>query len=215
MNWVYVGLATGLGCAAAWWLSRRSYRLQDDEVRRPVSAWWVPVGVAVGAVLASPFYVGASTVVVVTYLLALVWGTVLTVIDLDVRRLPDRLTLPAYPVLALLLLACSATDGDWAALLRAGVCAAVAFVVFLTVVLVAAGSDGFGLGDAKLAGVLGGLLGWISWNSALMGLLTGFVLGGLVAVVLLVTRRATRKSSIAFGPLMILGAYIWCLVGTT
>ena len=42
----------------------------------------------------------------------------------------------------------------------------------------------------KLAGTLGGLLGWWGWWTALYGLLTGFILGGLVAAVLLVSRRA-------------------------
>lgn len=215
MNWVYVGLAVGLGCLAAWRLRRRSYRRDDDELRRAVSPWWVPVGVAVGAVLASPFYRDSAAVVIGTYLLALVWALVLVIIDLDVHRLPDLLTLPAYPVLAVLLLACSVATGDWAALLRAGICAAVAFVVFFTAVILSPGAEGLGFGDAKLAGVLGGLLGWIAWTNAVMGLLSGFIVGGLVAVVLLVLRRASRKSSIAFGPAMILGAYLWCLLPTS
>ena len=52
-------------------------------------------------------------------------------------------------------------------------------------------------------------MGW--WN-ALYGLLTGFILGGLVAALLLLTRRADRKSYVSFGPAMILGSYVWAVL---
>jgi len=78
--------------------------------------------------------------------------------------------------------------------------------------VVGASSEGLGLGDVKLAGVLGALLGWIGWISAVMGLLTGFVFGGLLAGVLLIFRRADRKSHMSFGPSMITAAYVWTLL---
>ena len=73
-------------------------------------------------------------------------------------------------------------------------------------------TEGLGLGDVKLADTLGGLLGWIGWWNALYGLLTGFILGGLVAAALLVTRRAGRKSHLSFGPAMIIGGYVWAVL---
>ncbi|HZA74105.1 MAG TPA: prepilin peptidase, partial [Propionibacteriaceae bacterium] len=155
---------------------------------------------------------GRPPVVIITYGAALVWGLVLTFIDLDVRRLPDSLTLPAYPVAALLLALCSAVTGDWAALWRAAACAGLAVLAFFLAALLSPGAEGLGLGDVKLAGTLGGLLGWLGWWPALYGLLTGFILGGLVAAVLLVSRRAGRKSHLSFGPAMIAGAYIWAVL---
>jgi Flp pilus assembly protein protease CpaA len=124
-------------------------------------------------------------------------------------RLPDLLTLSAYPVAGALLAACSAVTGDWTAMARAAACAGIAVAVFLVAALVASGSGGLGLGDVKLVGVLGGLLGWHSWFGALLGLATGCVIGGLMTVVLLVFRRAERTSLVAYGPALIAGSYIW------
>lgn len=212
LKWAYPIGITLVAALAAWWLSRRRYRIDEDTVHRTWPAWLLPVLAAVGAIVAAPFYLGRPPVVIVTYGAALVWGLVLAFIDLDVRRLPDFLTLPAYPVAALLLALCSAATGDRAALLRAAACAGLAVVVFLLAALLSPGAEGLGLGDVKLAGTLGGLLGWWGWWTALYGLLTGFILGGLVAAVLLVSRRAGRTSHLSFGPALIAGAYIWAVL---
>jgi leader peptidase (prepilin peptidase) / N-methyltransferase len=195
MNWAYPVAITIAGLAG-WWLSRRRYRRADDTI----------------AVVAAPFYLDRPPVVIITYAAALVWGLVLTFIDLDVRRLPDRLTLPAYPISAALLATCSGVTGDWSALARAAACAGIAVFAFLLAALLSPGAEGLGLGDVKLSGTLGGLLGWIGWWNALYGLMTGFILGGLVAGVLLLTRRADRKSHVSFGPAMIIGSYFWAVL---
>jgi len=212
MNWAYpagITLAAGI---AAWWLSRRRYRIFEDTVHRTLPAWLLPVLAALASIVAAPFYLDRPAVVILTYAAALVWGLVLTFIDLDVRRLPDWLTLPAYPVAAALLAACSATTGNWPALARGAACAGIAVFTFLLAALLSPGAEGLGLGDVKLAGTLGGLLGWIGWSNALYGLLTGFILGGVAAAVLLLIRRADRKSFLSFGPAMIIGGYVWALL---
>jgi leader peptidase (prepilin peptidase)/N-methyltransferase len=205
-------LGPALALLPAWWLHSRRYRLEDDVVYRPLPAWLLPVVVLIGSVLAAPFYLGRPTVIIVTYALALVWGALLALIDLDVRRLPDVLTLPAYPVAAVLLALCSAAVDDWDALARAAACAALAVALFTALALVGAGSEGLGLGDVKLVGVLAGLLGWYGWTNALLGIATGCVLGGLVALVLLLSGRAGRGSQVAYGPVLIAGAYVWAVL---
>jgi leader peptidase (prepilin peptidase)/N-methyltransferase len=211
-NWAYPVGATLVAGLAARWLSHRRYRIPEDTVHRTLPAWLLPVLAAVTSVVAAPFYLDRPPVVIITYAAALVWGLLLTFIDLDVRRLPDWLTLPAYPVAAVLLTACSATTGDWRALARAAACAGIAVFAFLLAALLSPGAEGLGLGDVKLAGTLGGLLGWIGWWNALYGLLTGFILGGVVAAALLFTRRADRKSYLSFGPAMIVGGYVWAVL---
>jgi len=126
-------------------------------------------------------------------------GVALALIDLDVRRLPNVIVLPAYPVLALLL----AIDTDPHALLRAGAGAAALFGFYLVVALVAPGAMGFG--DVKLAGVIGAMTGYLSWGALLIGAFLGFLFGAVAGVALMAAGRAARKTALPFGPFMILG----------
>jgi leader peptidase (prepilin peptidase) / N-methyltransferase len=73
---------------------------------------------------------------------------------------------------------------------------------------------GMGFGDVKLAGVLGAYLGWIGWGALAVGAFLGFLLGGLYGALLLLLRRAGRKSAIPFGPFMLLGAVVGVLAGS-
>jgi leader peptidase (prepilin peptidase) / N-methyltransferase len=68
--------------------------------------------------------------------------------------------------------------------------------------------SGMSLGDVKLAASLGTLLGWFGWRVLIAGGFTGFLLGGLVGVALVVSGRASRKQHIPFGPVMIAGAVL-------
>ena len=135
----------------------------------------------------------------------------LTLIDVDVRRLPDAIVLPSYILVLVLLAGASAAEGDWWPLLRAVVAGAAAFAFYFA--LAFAHPAGMGFGDVKLAGVLGLVLGWYGWAELVVGLFLGFLLGGVVGTGLLALRLATRKTMIPFGPYMIAGAWFALLVG--
>lgn len=146
------------------------------------------------------------------YLLAI--SVALALIDIDTRRLPDAIVKPAYPVSLALLALASANPGgeaDWAALLRAAVGGAAMFVAYLLMVL--AYPRGMGWGDVKLAGVMGLYLGWVGWGALLIGWFAAFVLGGVFGLALIVGRRAGRKSSIPFGPWLLLGTLVGIVAG--
>jgi leader peptidase (prepilin peptidase) / N-methyltransferase len=131
--------------------------------------------------------------------------------DAAVRRLPDPLTGAACAgTLLLLLLAAASGAGPWSALLRAlaGGLALAGFYFLLVLI----SPSGMGLGDVKLAASLGVLLAWFSWPTLLAGAVTGFLLAGLYGAALLVTRRATRKHQLPFGPFMIAGTLAVLLI---
>jgi leader peptidase (prepilin peptidase)/N-methyltransferase len=138
-------------------------------------------------------------------------GLALAVIDIDTKRLPNVLTLPSYVVIGALLLLPAVVDGDWAFYLRAWLAALALFAFyFLLAVIYPAG---MGFGDVKLAGVLGLVLGWLGWGELVVGGFLGFLLGALLGGVLMIVRKAGRKSKIPFGPFMLLGALLAILWG--
>lgn len=135
----------------------------------------------------------------------------LTAIDLDTHRLPDAIVLPAYPVLAALLAAAAIAAGDLESAARAAAGAGILFAVYLALALIS--PRGMGMGDVKLAGVIGLMLGWFGWASLAVGALAAFILGGVVGIGLIVARRASRNTGIPFGPWMLGGAWVGILLG--
>lgn len=67
---------------------------------------------------------------------------------------------------------------------------------------------GLGLGDVKLGAVIGLWLGWLDPWMLVFGLCIGVFLGGIAALFLLITRRASRKDPMAYGPYLIAGALL-------
>ncbi|MFJ5998022.1 prepilin peptidase [Streptomyces sp. NPDC092370] len=138
-------------------------------------------------------------------------GVLLTVVDFRVRRLPDPLTLPfAGAALALLGLTALVPEhaGVWTtALLGSLALGGGYFVLFLI------NPAGMGFGDVKLALGTGAALGWYGWPTVMLGTFAGFLLGALYGAALVITRRATRKTAIPFGPFLITGAFLGLLVG--
>lgn len=177
----------------------------------PISARYPLVEAGTGvlfAVLAVRF--GADAVLPAYLYLAAV-GVALALIDLDVRRLPDVIVLPSYVVTAALLGLASLLGSDSGELLRAGLGAAAMYAVYFA--LAFAYPAGMGFGDVKLAGVLGAYTAWLGWGAWAVGLFSGFLLGGLWGIGLVLAGRGGRKSKVPFGPFMLLGVLLAVLGG--
>jgi leader peptidase (prepilin peptidase)/N-methyltransferase len=136
----------------------------------------------------------------------------LALIDLDTKRLPNVLTLPMYAVGPLLLGIPAAAYGDGRPLLRAAEGLAVLYGVYFLLCF-GTGGRGLGFGDVKLAGILGLYLGWLGWRDLAVGVLAAHVVGGVLAIGLLVAQRAGRKSAVPFGPFLVAGALIGLFAG--
>jgi leader peptidase (prepilin peptidase)/N-methyltransferase len=138
------------------------------------------------------------------YLLLAVLGVQLARIDVAHHLLPNPLVLTLLVAgLALFVLSGTAT-AEWAGLLRAAAGAAILFVIFLILALIS--PNGIGMGDVKLAAPMGLYLGYLGWTQLFYGGALGFVLGGILSVVLIRLKRANLGSEIAFGPSMLAAA---------
>ena len=123
---------------------------------------------------------------------------VLTVIDVERRIVPNRIVLPATAVVLLCQLMLN--PDQWLEFILATLGAGL--LLFLPRLLYPAG---MGLGDVKLAILLGAGLGASVVAALVVGLLAGFV----AAVFLLVTRgSAARKMAIPFVPFLVLGGLV-------
>ena len=145
------------------------------------------------------------------WLLAVPVGLALAAVDASVNRLPDVLTLPFAAGTALLLGTVALlprAGGSWPrALLGAVVLAGGYGILFLI------NRRGMGFGDVKLALALGAALGWYGWGVLFAGTFLGFVLGALYGVSLMLAGRAGRRTALAFGPFMVLGALAGVVAG--
>ena len=129
-------------------------------------------------------------------------GAVVSAIDLATRRIPNPVVVPAYPITAALLAVASVQAGPWWPLARAGIVAAGLAAFYLALGL--AVPAGMGLGDVKLAGVLGAYLGWLGWSPPFTGTLFAFFAAVVAVLVSHLVRR--RQSSLPMAPFMTLGA---------
>ena len=165
---------------------------------------WIVVGGAGSAL--------GTAVVIAAYLYLAAVSVALALIDVDTHRLPNSIVLPSYLIGAVLLATAAVVGGDLPALLRAGIGLAALGGAYFLMALVYPG--GMGLGDVKLAGVLGLYLGFLGWGQLAVGAFGAFLIGGLFATALVLLRRANRKSGIPFGPWMLVGAWVGIFFGS-
>jgi leader peptidase (prepilin peptidase) / N-methyltransferase len=133
------------------------------------------------------------------YILAVSWP--LTRIDLRERRLPNRLTLPAFPVTLLgqaLAVAFGAELWSFLIALLAGV---IAFSACLALNRFA----GLGMGDVKLISAMALALAWFSPMLPAIALLIAFMIAGAGSLLMVALRKTNMGSSIALGPYLLIG----------
>jgi leader peptidase (prepilin peptidase) / N-methyltransferase len=125
----------------------------------------------------------------------------ITLIDLERRLIPNAITLPAAVAAAVLL--------DPGALPEQLIAGAAAGGFFLLAAL--AYPRGMGMGDVKLAGVLGLYLGRAVGPAIFIALVAGVVAGA--AVIAVKGAAEGRRTKVPFGPFLALGAVVALFVG--
>lgn len=201
-----VVIGTGLGAlggmGAVWGLRARRYRGAGETGRVERGPWWVLIAALVIGAVWSDVVAPEAPVGIVVLPVVVCWLAAAE-IDLDVHRLPDRLTLTTWGgYAAALVMASVLGSASSRRVLVAMVCslmlAGAAFALGLA-------TGQVGLGDVKLLGGVGLVLGSISMTSVVCAVAVMSVVGAVCATVA-VARGAGRTHRLAAGPGIVVGA---------
>ena len=199
------GIAALVGALAGWLANRAADLLPAVGPAgagvQPGARTWPRRPPALMAAVIAAFLLGwarfaGDLPALVTFWLFATYFLTVLVIDLEHRRVLDVMSGPA----ALVALALAGSRG-LPALGNAALGGLVGFGLFLLAAIISRGK--LGVGDIKLAGVIGLAAGYPHVVSALF---LGIVLGGLASLILLTSRRIGLKSYIAYAPYLCLGA---------
>lgn len=127
----------------------------------------------------------------------------LAVVDVEQRRLPNVVVLPA------IILAVALSSDRWAAVLAAGV-GFIVFLVFYEYGYRRYGPGALGVGDVKLAALIGAAVGWPAIGFALA---LGVGMAGMAAVGKILTLPDGRNATLPYGFYMAVGGVIVLLSG--
>ena len=190
-----------IGMVVKWRVSTLAYRHEGEASEpQPGPRWWIPFATAVASgLLAWRFGVTRWPLLLAT--LPLAWfGPWLAAIDLDVRRLPNRLLAAHAAFVATGVSAAVLITADTLIAIQAALGGLVAFVVFWILDRVRPG--GFGWGDGKYVPILGAATAAVSPTVEWWA----FLIACVAAVVATPFRR--RRTSFPFGPWLVGGALV-------
>jgi leader peptidase (prepilin peptidase) / N-methyltransferase len=168
--------------------------------------WWRPLALSVvtATVLGAFGATFGAEVALLAYVVLGVGLVALSAVDLERSIIPNRIVYPTAALVLPLLLLASAVDCRWVSAIRAVAVGAVVCAVFLAVHLAA--PRGMGLGDVRLAGLIGVATGWLGVGHAFVAYFTAFVLAAVAGTVVMVATGQGRKVRIPFGPFLSAGA---------
>jgi len=135
---------------------------------------------------------------------------IIFVIDLEHGLILNKVVYPGMVVALLLALLPQAGLAQWTVtgVADAALGGGIGFGIFLLIALVSRG--GMGWGDIKLAALIGLATGF---PLVFFAIIMGAILGGIVAVVLVIAKKRKRRETIPFGPFLALAAMITLLWG--
>lgn len=172
---VHKGWCAG-GLAVLWAIA--GWRTEGGHL----SWWWLPIPLVVA------------------------WFAVtLTVVDLKHRRLPNALTLAAYPAIALAT-TMAATQSGWQTMEGALLGGAALATMYLAIHLTC--PRAMGGGDVKLSGSQGAVMGAVGWPAVLVGTTLAAVLTLALNATAPKHRRETWRTGIPHAPALLAATYL-------
>lgn len=132
------------------------------------------------------------------------------IIDIKHQIIPNRLNLTLFEVGLGLTFVQGILDINIAInMLLGGVIGAGIFLAITAVGGLIAGKEAMGFGDVKLMGALGLFFGWL--NIGIIALIA-FLIGAIISIILLITKKKKKDEYIAFGPFIVIATFIVMVV---
>ena len=200
-----IALMAGIGLSVGVLLNAIVYRAQHGA-QRAVNARFLSVELAAAVMFGALTMRFGFAAELPAYLYLVTVGVALTMIDFDLRQLPDSIILPSYIVTVVLLLPAGAESGNWYAGVRS--LSGMAAMLTLYFALALAYPNGLGFGDVKLAGLVGLYLGWLSWNALFIAAAGSLVIACMGASAVAMTRRASSVVAIRVTPCLVSAAVL-------
>ena len=223
MNVLRLVVCAVLALPVGWFAGVLIDRVPDRESLTPLPGvrlsgkyLFVHLAMLVLYVLAAVRFDEESVGMLVGYLFLFAMLLTVSVIDVQLFRLPDLIVLPSIVISLVLVVVVSLIDDNPESIRFALAGAGLYFGFLLLAHLVY--PRGMGFGDVKLAAVMGLYVGWLGTTYAaafglvLWAMLIGFVAGSIIGMVLLAIRR--RSKQIPFGPFLALGAVVAVLLSS-
>jgi leader peptidase (prepilin peptidase)/N-methyltransferase len=135
----------------------------------------------------------------------------LAYIDFERMLLPKAIVYPHLAIVGALLVLAAAATGQWHDLLVGVLCALGWFVTFFALNAISPRLLGFG--DVRLALVLGLALGWLGVRYVLLGFFAANIIGAIIGIALIATKRISRKQQIPYGVFLAMGAALAVFAG--
>ena len=198
-------LAAGAAAALAGLARGGTNRPDSPWLRTPVVAG---LGLVLGLVAGLRM---ESWVEALAYLVVAVVGALLFATDLAAQLIPHRIMWPGMLALLLGLLLAATLSASFGRFGRALLVGLVVMVCYFVIGWF--GHGRFGLGDVSLSLLIGTFLGWLGVGHAVVGAVGAFLVYVPVALVMLGLQRAGRTTEFAFGPCLIVAAWIAAFAG--
>ena len=135
----------------------------------------------------------------------------LALIDFEHLKLPKPVVYTTLYTVGIALVIEAASTGQWHRLLIAAICAAAWFILFLALNLLSPRYLGFG--DVRLAPVLGLELGWFGVRYVILGFFAANLIGSIIGVTLIATKRLLRDQPVPYGVFLAIGAALAIYAG--
>lgn len=136
-------------------------------------------------------------------LIATVFATYIALIDIREFRIPNQVLVPALLITVTSMLFASLIHGDPLRLAGAMIGGLLSLLAFFAIHLL--NPAGLGMGDVKLAFLIGGTLSWIAFPMGLLGLGIAFIALAIFTIIQAIFRRGRMSRILPFAPFLLFG----------